>query len=197
MAERIAASNVNKYVQDKYGEIQNKISNEILGLCALLQNDFEGQNDCTLISATEITRFYSVHYYPEKVVYDTVKTVAIKYGYAGWHGTFSITVNKIVNKINQMYNIPKKSKSGYLKGIGYSIKTIMDNINNKIPMILNMSNDGRGYYKNHSVTVVGYNDYTVKGKHIYMLRIHDNWTNQDSFIDYQKLCLISSLNYCK
>lgn len=195
MATRI--SDANEYIKETYGAYQNKSTSSIMTMGALLQDDFEGNKDCTLTSITEITRYHSAIKHPEKIIYNKVKEIAKKYGYTDNHGTFSITVNKIVNEVNQVYKIEKKSKCAYFKGVGYTIKTIMKNISNKTPLILNMMNDGRDYYKNHSVTVVGYADFVVNGKHIYLLEVHDNWSNKSSFIDYQKLCIISSLNYCK
>lgn len=197
MSDRITKSNVDVYVRSTYGEYQNKIYDRIYGIYGLLQNDFEGDMDCTLTSITEITSFYTKENIPEKTIYDNVKLIAKKYGYTDNIGTFSITINKIVNKVNQLYNINRKSRCAYFKGVGYSIKTIMKNIAEKTPVILNMMNDGRDFYKNHTVTIIGVTDYVVNNKHIYMIEIHDNWTTQSSFIDYQKLCLISSINYCK
>jgi hypothetical protein len=61
---------------------------------------------------------------------------------------------------------------------------------------LNIHNDGRDYYKNHSVVVVGFVTYQIDGgKQIHMIAVYDNWTNSIGYVDYQKLSKISSVNY--
>lgn len=199
MAQRIIKSNIDNYIRETYGEIQDRVSIRVYGIYSLLQEDFSGSNDCTLTTLTEMTRFYANLYNleDEQSTYNRIKDVAKKFCYTDGYGTFSITINKITNKVNQLYGINRKSKGAYFKGVGYNIQTIIKNIQQKTPMILNMLNDGRGYYKNHSVTVVGYADYLVNGKHIYMLELHDNWSPISTFVDYQKLSFISSINYCK
>ena len=52
-----------------------------------------------------------------------------------------------------------------------------------------MLNDGRKYYKNHTVTVIGYKKY----KKAKILIVADNWHKEVCYIDYNKLSFISSL----
>ena len=198
MAQRLSIDNINFYVQVNYGDIQRRVWNKVFGLNEILQTDYEGDNDCTLTSITEITKFYSKTSKSEDMIYNDVKSIAKKYCYTDSFGTLTITINKIVNKVNELYNIKKKSKCAYIKGIGFNIKTLLELVTNETPLMLNMMNDGNGYYKNHTVTVVGVVDYVLSNqKHIYILEVHDNWSKKSSFIDYQKLSLISSINYCK
>ena len=56
-----------------------------------------------------------------------------------------------------------------------------------------MWKDGLEYYKNHSVLIVGYLQ-TVDKK---MLVIYDNWFKSVSYIDYDKLSVISSIQVFK
>ena len=55
-----------------------------------------------------------------------------------------------------------------------------------------MNNDGRNYYINHSVIIVGYMEYTSNCK---MLIVYDNWDESVSYIDFNKLSKISCINY--
>ena len=55
-----------------------------------------------------------------------------------------------------------------------------------------MSNDGRNYYQNHTVTVIGYMESGVKVK---MLIIFDNWHETISYVDYNKMNKFCSVNY--
>ena len=100
---------------------------------------------------------------------------------------FIIFINNIIDRV---FNV--KSEKKYLKGIGFSWKTIKNNIDNGVPMILSVYNDGRNYYMNHSVVLVGYMEYSHGAQ---MLVVFDNWSKETSFIDYKKMSRISFLNY--
>ena len=93
------------------------------------------------------------------------------------------------NIINKTFNV--KSQVRYLKGVGYNWNIIKNNIQNNIPMILSLWNDGRNYYKNHSVIIVGFNEFKTKK----ILTVYDNWHETLSYIDYDKLSIISCINY--
>ena len=60
-----------------------------------------------------------------------------------------------------------------------------------------MYSDGRNYYSNHSVLIVGYREYPLNNskKAIRFLIVQDNWNKNVSFIDYDKLSIVSSINY--
>lgn len=57
-------------------------------------------------------------------------------------------------------------------------------------MLLNLWNDGRNYYKNHSVLIIGYK---ITENNDFILTIYDNWYKHNSYIDYNKLSIISSI----
>ena len=63
------------------------------------------------------------------------------------------------------------------------------------PIILSMKNDGRNYYVNHTVTVMGYIMVRVGNRTVPILQVLDNWTKLISYIDYNKLSAISSINF--
>jgi uridylate kinase len=73
--------------------------------------------------------------------------------------------------------------------------TIKKCIDNNIPVVLSITNDGRGYYKNHSVTVVGYRIYKADNKEIKMLILYDNWAFSESLLDYNKLSVLSAIYF--
>ena len=72
------------------------------------------------------------------------------------------------------------------------IKSILHNGN---PIILNLYTDGRNYYSNHSVTVYGYKEIKIFDNVLKLLQIRDNWSSTISYIDYDLLCFICSINY--
>ena len=100
-------------------------------------------------------------------------------------------VRRIIQEFTRTHEIPGRAKSAYGKGIGWSWRTVKSLVSRDIPIVLNLWQDGRGYYKDHSVTVVGVEEYE---KALFLL-VLDNWHDTVSLIDYKKLCVISSINW--
>lgn len=96
-----------------------------------------------------------------------------------------------MNECFKYFNITNhKVKGLYFKNICYNFDFIKKQIQENKPMVLNMHK--HPYYGDHSVTIVGY-AITVSGKQY--LVIYDNWYNTTSYIDFQKLNIISSINW--
>ena len=57
--------------------------------------------------------------------------------------------------------------------------------------MLNLWDDGRGYYHDHSVVLVGVEEY----QRAKILLVLDNWHETVSLVDYRKLSLFSSINW--
>ena len=62
-------------------------------------------------------------------------------------------------------------------------------------VILSLHSDGRNYYRDHTITVFGYNLYEINGKEKIFFAVYDNWYRSVSYIDYDELSIISSINY--
>lgn len=152
----------------------------------LLQENFGKELDCTLTSMAYI-------FGPE--YYNLIESVAERYLYNGnrW-GTFSITIRRIMqtvmNQIGGKY-ASRKAKSAYLKNVGVKWELCKSLGERKTTYILNLANDGRNYYKNHSVTVIGYAEYE-NGR---FLIIYDNWFKDPALIDFNKLSVFCSINW--
>lgn len=164
----------------------------ISGKKALLQKDYGKAQDCTLTSLTYIVQSMIRNCQVEEI-YDNVEASALKHGYNGdKNGTNPLVIKRIMMQVFSNYGINKRCKSGYMKGIGWSYKSLKSILRNGNKYaILNLSNDGRGYYKNHSVTVIGYVEY----ENHRFITVYDNWNNSVSYIDYNKLSAISSINW--
>ena len=163
------------------------------GVPALLQNDYGLDGDCTVTSMTCLLNF--IHGTKIQLAYDMVEHIDMQYGYDSVRGTNPFLINKILRKAEFRLNvIPTVWTVGYGKGIGYNFETIVRSIKKNHPMILSMPTDGRGYYTNHSVTVVGYAEYRVNKKRQRFVMLHDNWHKEVVYLDYELLSLFSSLN---
>ena len=87
--------------------------------------------------------------------------------------------------------IKGKCHARYGKGVAFNWYTIGNLLKHGHHIVLNIHKDGRDYYKDHSVLIVGL---ARHGTHK-LLAVYDNWNEGISYVDYDKLCLISSINW--
>lgn len=151
---------------------------------ALLQKDYGKAQDCTL---TCLACIFGAGHYGE------FERIAGRYGYNGdTHGTYPWTVREITAAFLRKWNMPGKPRSAYGKGLGWRWRTVRDIIAQRsAPVILNLWRDGRGYYRDHSVTVIGVEEY----ERARFLLVYDNWHDGVSLVDYDKLSMVSSINW--
>ena len=89
--------------------------------------------------------------------------------------TVSMPYQPMLRKERKKLKINLKTKSAYIKGVGFNLNSIKTILNNQKPIILTMHNDGRNYYKVHSVTIIGYDIYSINNKKtIPFLLVYDN-----------------------
>ena len=194
---RIHQNNVKSYLKQTYGAtpiLKQQI--KIDGFTPLLQNDYGEENDCTLTSITSIVYFLSKHKYSVETIYNYTEKIAKKYGYKGTRGTSAIVVRKIFHKVLNQFNLPK-AYAKYGKNLGFTFKTIQEELKKSNPMILSMKNDGRNYYKSHSITAIGYEIYVVGNKEVPILLVQDNWYKSIGYLDFNRISTISFLHYSK
>ena len=185
--KRLSNTNIGQYINSTkfYPVIINNIQ-------SLLQDNYGKGNDCTLTSITTVIKYFLPK---ENIldIYNEVEKIAKKHGYFGSYGTPSLMISCVYQKSLNKYSINKKIKSYYLKGIGFNFDQIKRDINNHNPVLLNLWKDGRNYYKNHTVLIVGYLE---KNNHK-ILAVYDNWNLGISYIDYDLLSTTSSINIIK
>lgn len=197
---RLTDANIFKYLKEEYNA-QGIVSFEyeyIADFIPLAQKDYGDLYDCTLTSLTATIYYILKKKVAVNVIYDVVEKIAKRHLYDGNKtGTYSIFIKKIFDKSLQQFVTTKKinSKQSYFKKVGYGYTNICKQIDNKNPVLLSLWNDGRNYYKNHTVTIIGYRNFKVDGKQVRMLVIYDNWYKTRAYIDYEKLPAISSINY--
>ena len=162
------------------------------GYKPLLQKDYGLSNDCSLTALTTIIAG-SLNKEPQKV-YDVVEKYAKQYGFKG-KGTLPVFIKCIFDKTLKEFGVNVKTKSGYLKCIGYDFDMMRNLIDENVPMVLSINKDGRNYYNNHSITVIGYLIYQVDDALEPMLLVYDNWNTVPCVVDYKALSMISSINY--
>lgn len=193
--KRLTSSNIKKYVENTYGSGAVEITKKyFLDFPPLLQKDYGGKNDCTLTCMTAIIHYITKRKNKATSIYDDVEKIAKKHFYHSALGTSYFTIRTIFNKALKMY-CTQKAEVGYLKNAGYNQNTIVSQIDKNNPLILTMVSDGLGYYKKHSVTVIGYSVYSVNNEKKIFLRIYDNWNRDIGYLDYEKISSVSVLHY--
>lgn len=165
--------------------IQPKIIN---GITPLLQKNYGGDNDCSLTSITCVINWMTDNININDI-YNLVEKNAKRCGYKPNFGTFPTVIQKIYQNSLNYYKIKQKTNSAYLKNIGFNFNTIKSSINQKKPIILNIWKDGRKYYENHTVLIIGYLE--INNKHL--LAVYDNWYSSISYVDFDKMSPISSI----
>lgn len=194
----IVESNVRQYLNEKFNnpeDIGIERFDIISSIDPLLQNDYGLDGDCTVTALTCVLNY--IHKTPIQETYNAIEKVDMSYGYNGG-GTNPFLITCIAKKAEALLGVARsKWKNHYGKGIGYNFETIVTNIKAARPMVLNMFGDGRGYYSNHSVTIVGYMEYKIRRKAQRFLLIYDNWRKEVRYVDYETLSLISSINTYK
>ena len=184
--QRLYDNNIEKYAGQS-GLTKLKI---VPGIQSLLQNDYGEANDCTLTSITCVIKWMRPSLNINDI-YNKVEQTARRYGYKGNRGTPSLVIKSLYQNIINAFNLKKKVHSRYLKDIGYGFNYIKKEIDEFQPVVLNLWKDGRDFYKNHTVLIIGYLEIAEKR----FLAIYDNWYHGVSYIDYDKLSLVSSIDF--
>ena len=143
---------------------------------------------------TAIVYFLSQQKYTIDEIYSYVAKVGKKYGYKGTRGTPFITIRKIFHEVLKKFKLPKAYVK-YGKNLGFTFKTIQKELGKGNPLILSLNDDGRDYYENHSITVIGYEIYKCGSKEIIMLAVQDNWYKSVGYVDFDKMSAVSSVHY--
>lgn len=159
------------------------LSEYTIGAPCLLQKNYGEDYDCTL---TSLAAIFGEEHYP------LIESCAKKFGYTGKKvGTNPLLIKSIMQNVMKQLNIKGRCYAKYGKGVSFTWNSLERVIKKGHLVVLNISSDGRKYYKNHSVLVIGVAKY---GKHK-LLAVYDNWNNGISYVDYNKLCPICSVNW--
>lgn len=193
--KRIEEAKILDYLKTKYPtakEIRLTKYKKINGYKPLLQKDYGMSNDCSLTAITTLLA-KKANLEPEKA-YTIVEKYAKQYGFRG-KGTLPFFIKCILDKSIKECKLSSNSKQGYIKVMGYDYDKICSIIDDGEPIILSINKDGRNYYNNHSILIIGYSIYKVDGVITPMLLVYDNWKACTSVVDYKALSMISSINY--
>ena len=179
---------INKYLLQQYGQrgvlikrgrpiVMNKNSME----------EISGRRtrNCSVVAVTRVVdyyrRFRDLKGIPEDFheIYKDVEEIAESYGYSDKIGTIPFFISGIAKEAFAKYGVKTKCKGVY-------VWTFEDQVVKEIsagrPVIMNIA---RGYYKDHTIVVVGYSIWRVGDKLYPMLRVIDGWRSGYYYIDYE------------
>ncbi|TCI25894.1 hypothetical protein EVJ30_13540 [Exiguobacterium sp. SH5S13] len=175
------------YMNDRYhGHWTLTSKQHIDGVPVLLQKAFNGgKNNCTLTSMTAIFRYYHDHGYPN--IPDDVfqlqqdaREIALAHQFKDEKGTPPTRISAIVTKLWSRYGYDGHGSSRYL----WKWSTFEREMSAGRPFILNMAN---GFYKNHSVTGIGYMIFKKPGfPDVVLLEVLDNRSQNIRYIDFNE-----------
>ncbi len=152
----------------------------------------KGVENCSTAAITRVLSYYrerGMKRFPdEKALYAVIKEIAVKYGYTAKNGTNFTKIDNILSGAFSAFNYSGKAKSIYI----WDFDTVRKEIDRENPLILNIA---FGKYRDHTVTVVGYFERTVrKGafrRRERMLEIYDGWSEDVRVLDFNTLGIAS------
>lgn len=198
--KRLTSANIIAYLKEQYGNnaiIKSKEYFKVSNIIPLLQKDYGDDNDCTITSLTTCLWHKKLTMDPQEI-YNIVEAHGEKHHFYNGklYGTIPFFIKCIYDKCLQTLGINGKSKSAYFKGIGYNFEKIKTILKTQTPIVLSIPTDGRSYYENHSITIVGYVTYLINDKESAdFLLVYDNWSKVTSYVDFKKISTFSCINY--
>ena len=179
----LTLQNISSYFNFQYPQYQNYklIDEKRIGATPFLQSNYGEENDCTIMSIATC-----IYYYVRQInmpipmfeIYAATRKIAKKYKYNDSTGTFFGFNKKIYEETLKYFNLKQKININFVKNVGFNFNTIKKSILENKPVVLSMANDGRDYYKNHTVTIIGYQVYelndTDKNRIIQTKKINKN-----------------------
>lgn len=144
-----------------------------------LAND---KNHCSLTAITRVLLYSSIGYnkLPDDrdYIYNEIKKIAKnRLAYNRIIGTIPFMISFIIKSFLKSYPYNFKIRGKYI----WDFNTIESEINNNRPLIFNIAG---GYYRKHTVTVVGYRVFIIDGNINYILIIHDGWNKDLRYINF-------------
>lgn len=173
-------------LEKKYNTKPIFIRGKVLDLAKFTMAELDkNKKHCSLTAITRILLYYNSTGYkniPDNKddIYRVVRENGIKrLGYLPAIGTIPFRVSSILRGTLKRFNYKTKVRGNYI----WSFYDLVKEIDKNRPLVFNIL---RGYYRKHTVTLVGYKVYIVKGKVEYILIINDGWNYDLRFINFNE-----------
>lgn len=181
-------TNVNKYFIEQYGErgvLVKRGHPIVMNQKSMEQISGRRTRNCSVVAVTRVVDYYRKLYgftsIPEDIsqLYKFVEEVAEAYGYSDKRGTYPFMISGITRDVLKEYGIKAKCRGNYIFSFE---KHVAKEIAAGRPVIMNIA---RGFYKDHTVVVCGYNIFRVGNRMLPMLKVIDGWKSGIHYLDYE------------
>ena len=181
-------TNVSKYLMEQYGQrgvLVKRGRSVVMDHKSMEEISGRRTRNCSVVAVTRVIDYYrkkrNLPGIPEDIreIYRDVEEIAESYGYNDKIGTIPFFISGIAKESFGRYGIKTRCKGVYVWTFE---KQVVKEISEGRPVIMNIA---RGYYKDHTVVVVGYSIWRVGDKEYPMLRIIDGWRSGYHYIDYE------------
>lgn len=196
---RLDKNNIKDYLSEKYNT--NRMNVSLLYDSTIILSDFEPlvqddyglAGDCAITSIAAVAQYYFPHIVTKSCMYGIVEYYGRHFFYRGdkW-GTPIPFIGIILKKSLLSFT---KEKINVTSLPCKNLFAIKKQLQKSKPVILSILNDGRNCYKNHTVTIVGYEQFKVGKKSADFLIVYDNWDREYHYVDYAALNLVSPIVY--
>ncbi len=129
-----------------------------------------------------------------KDVFDRVYKNAKRF-FFGKRGTNPFMIKPIFDRTLRQAGRSAHTRVAFVKGVGVRFARITKLIDKGIPMVFSLFRDGNGFYGDHTMLIVGYAVYSAGGKQHRFLLLHDNWAKTVSYLDFDRLPPVCSINW--
>ena len=180
--------NIQKYFVEQYGEKGTLVKRGhpvLMNQKSMEQISGRRTRNCSVVAVTRVVDYYRTKYklpgIPEDIseLYRFVEEVAQAYGYTDKRGTYPFFIAGITRVVFKEYGIKAKCRGHYIFSFE---KHVAKEITAGRPVIMNIA---RGFYKDHTVVVTGYDIYRVGDRMLPMLKVIDGWKSGIHYIDYE------------
>lgn len=178
---------VSKYLKSRYGGTPSvKEAGKTLAVSTSTMSEASGKtaNNCSIVSISKVLHYWKHKRGKNKIgsslrnIYKKTEKIGKKYGYTDTIGTQPTKINNITADVLEEYGYSSSCKGVYIWTFSGQVKS---EIEAEQPVIMNIA---RGYYGNHTVTVVGYRIFKTSGKEYPMIKVADGWEKGTRYIDY-------------
>ena len=181
-------TNVTKYFVEQYGQkgiLVKRGSSIPMNTQSMAEISGRVTRNCSVVAVTRVVDYYRrtkhIPGIPEDIheLYKFVEEVAESYGYSDKRGTMPFFIAAITRETFKEYGVKARCRGVYIWSFE---KHVVKEISAGRPVIMNIA---RGFYRDHTIVVVGYSIWKVGDKFYPILRVIDGWKSGIHFLDYE------------
>ncbi|MDO5044884.1 MAG: hypothetical protein Q4E22_06295 [Coriobacteriia bacterium] len=171
---------IEAYIQSRYKAPAHKLAEVYLPTSPLsISQVTHIDQACFIVASARIASFLAGEAEAIKAYFPRALSAARSYLFTPYIGTVPFFMTAILNKL--VKKVPKlqgyKARALYL----WKFKDIQAILDQGLPLVMNIL---RGYYANHSISVVGYQQWSLQHDTITILLVYDGWHETLRYLDF-------------